>query len=83
MKIAICGAGTVGRGVTQILQDNHALISARTGEAIEISVVASRSVPTDEVFKGLAYTADMGSVCARQDVDVVVELMGVQPTPKR
>ena len=41
MKIAICGAGTVGRGVTQILQDNQALITARTGKAIEITVVAS------------------------------------------
>ena len=76
MKIAICGAGTVGRGVTQILQDNQALITARTGKAIEITVVASRSVPTDETFKDIAYTADIGSVCARQDVDVVVELMG-------
>ena len=76
MKIAICGAGTVGRGVTQILQDNQALITARTGKAIEITVVASLSVPTDEIFKDIAYTADIGSVCARQDVDVVVELMG-------
>ena len=76
MKIAICGAGTVGRGVTQILQDNQALITARTGKTIEITVVASRSVPTDEIFKDIAYTADIGSVCARQDVDVVVELMG-------
>ncbi len=76
MKIAICGAGTVGRGVTQILHDNHALITARTGAAIEIAVVASRSAPTHQVFEGIAYTADVGSVCRREDIDVVVELMG-------
>lgn len=76
MKIAICGAGTVGQGVTQILLDNHALITARTGGTIEITVVASRSVPTDQVFKGIAYTADIHSVCRRDDVDVVVELIG-------
>ncbi|MBT3461806.1 MAG: homoserine dehydrogenase [Gammaproteobacteria bacterium] len=76
MKIAICGAGTVGQGVTQILHDNHALITARTGGTIEVTVVASRSVPTDQVFKGVAYTADIHSVCRRDDVDVVVELIG-------
>ena len=76
MKIGICGAGTVGRGVTQILQDNHALITARTGKAIEVTVVASRSAPTDKIFKDIAYTADIVSVCRRDDVDVVVELIG-------
>ena len=73
MKIGICGAGTVGRGVTQILQDNHALITARTGKALEVTVVASRSAPTDKIFKDIAYTADIVSVCRRDDVDVVVE----------
>ena len=76
MKIAICGAGTVGTGVAQILHDNADLIKLRGGEAIEIAVVASRRPPSEGPLADLEFTSDLISVCGRSDVDVVVELMG-------
>lgn len=83
MKIAICGAGTVGTGVAQILHDNADLISLRGGEDIEIAVVASRRRPLDGPLQGYEFTSDLSSVCERSDVDVIVELMGGTTDAKR
>lgn len=83
MRIAICGAGTVGSGVAEILQGNRALIEARTGSSIDIEILASRSQPKAEVFAGLTFTSDVLSVCGDENIDVVVELMGGTTDAKR
>ena len=83
MRIAICGAGTVGSGVAEILLKNQELIKARTGTAVTIEVVASRSEPKADAFAGIPFTTDVVSVCHRTDVDVVVELMGGTNDAKR
>ena len=39
VKIAVLGYGTVGSGVVEVINTNHALINKRVGEDLEIKYV--------------------------------------------
>ncbi|MEL7189346.1 MAG: homoserine dehydrogenase, partial [Pseudomonadota bacterium] len=83
LRIAIAGLGTVGAGVIRLLETNRDLISARAGRAIEVTAVSARDRGKDRGvdISGFAWEDDMTALAGRDDVDVVVELVGDSDGP--
>ncbi|WP_245804566.1 homoserine dehydrogenase [Erythrobacter tepidarius] len=78
LRIAIAGLGTVGAGVIRLLATNAALIAARAGRRIEVVAVSARDRGKDRGvdITPFAWEDDMTALARRDDVDVVVELVG-------
>ncbi len=78
IKVAVLGAGVVASGVVKVLQRNQAEIMRRAGRGIEVVAVAARdpvkarSVLGDQV----TIVEDFAALALREDVDIVVEVMG-------
>jgi len=75
LRIAIAGLGNVAQGVLELLRENGSVMATRAGRAIEVAVIASRS-RRDVDLLGAEFTTDVLSLTRRQDVDLIVELMG-------
>ena len=76
--VAVLGFGTVGAGVVETLLKNGELLERRLGVRLVLRAVADLDVTTDRgvvVPEGLL-TTDGAEAIARDDVDVVVELIG-------
>ncbi|MGD8327737.1 MAG: homoserine dehydrogenase, partial [Sphingomonadales bacterium] len=83
LKIGLAGLGTVGAGVIRLLEENADIIKARSGRDIRISAVSARDRHRDRgvdlsVFE---WVDDASSLATRDDVDVVVELIGGSDGP--
>jgi len=78
LKIAIAGLGTVGVGVIKILENNKAVIAARTGRNIEIMAVSAsnRNRDRDVDISGYEWVDNALDFASRDDVEIVVELIG-------
>jgi homoserine dehydrogenase len=78
LRIGIAGLGTVGAGTLKILQDNAAMIAARTGRSIEVVAVSMRSPSKkrDAKLDGIRIEVDARALSSASDVDVVVETIG-------
>ncbi len=83
LRIAIAGLGTVGAGVIRLLETNADLIAARAGRPIEVVSVSARARGKDRGIdiSALAWEDDMTRLAKRDDVDVVVELVGGSDGP--
>ena len=83
LRIAIAGLGTVGAGVIRLLNTNRDLIAARAGRAIEVVAVSARDRSLDRGvdLSGYAWEDDMTELAGREDVDVMVELVGGSDGP--
>ncbi|WP_271078956.1 homoserine dehydrogenase [Aurantiacibacter sp. MUD61] len=83
LRIALAGLGTVGAGVIRLLDENGALIARRAGRPIEIVAVSARDRAKDRGvdLSAYAWEDDMTAFAARDDVDVVVELVGGSDGP--
>ncbi|MEM7780333.1 MAG: homoserine dehydrogenase [Pseudomonadota bacterium] len=83
LRIAIAGLGTVGMGVIRLLETNADLIAARAGRAIEVVAVSARERGKDRGvdISALDWADDMTDLANRNDVDVVVELVGGSEGP--
>lgn len=78
LRVGIAGLGTVGTGVVELLQRNKALIAARAGAAISVTAISMRD-PTkkrDADVTGIAIVPDAAALAARDDVDIVIEVIG-------
>jgi homoserine dehydrogenase len=78
LRVGIAGFGTVGSGLAGVMQANAEACEKRTGRKVVISAVADRDPakkPTIEAL-GAQYVGDAGDLIDRDDVDVVVELIG-------
>lgn len=75
MRIGVAGLGNVAQGLLALLRENREQIMAACGESIEVVVVASRT-RRDVDLAGAAFSHDVMALAARNDIDVVVELMG-------
>ena len=78
LRLGIAGIGTVGVGTIRIVQDQAALLKARTGRDIAISAVSARSRDLDRGIRIADYdwADDPVALASRDDVDVFVELIG-------
>ncbi|MGY1986156.1 homoserine dehydrogenase [Blastococcus sp. SYSU DS0669] len=76
LKVALLGCGTVGSAVLRALQEQADDLGARVGRAVEVAGVAVRrpdhhpDVPPDLL------TTDAHALVTRDDVDLVVEVIG-------
>ncbi|MEC8153399.1 MAG: homoserine dehydrogenase, partial [Pseudomonadota bacterium] len=64
--------------VLRLLTDKQAEISARTGGALRVTAVSARDASRDRGvdLSGLAFEADAAALAVRDDVDVLVEVIG-------
>jgi homoserine dehydrogenase len=83
LRIALAGLGTVGAGVVKLLDANRDLITRRAGRPIEIVAVNARDRHRDRGVdvSRFAWVDDTGDLAVRDDVDVVVELIGGSDGP--
>ncbi len=83
LRVALAGLGTVGAGVIKLLDENRALIERRAGRAIEVTAVSARDRSRDRGvdLSGMAWEDDPAALAARDDVDVVAELIGGSDGP--
>ena len=76
VRIGICGLGTVGAGVFNVLTRNAQPINARAGFEIEIAQVGARRDNPDCNTTNTPITRDIFDVVKNPEVDIVVELIG-------
>jgi homoserine dehydrogenase len=78
LRIALAGLGTVGGGVIRLIETNGTLIARRAGRPFEIVAVCARDRSKDRGVDLSRYPweDDMTLLAGREDVDVVVELVG-------
>ena len=83
LKIALAGLGTVGVGVIRLIEANAALIARRAGRPLQVTVVSARdrSKPRGVDLSAYAWEDDMVILGERDDVDVVVEMVGGSDGP--
>jgi len=83
LRVALAGLGTVGAGVVRLLDANADLIARRAGRPIEVVAVSARDRGRDRGvdLSRFAWEDDATRLAAREDVDVVVELVGGSDGP--
>ena len=81
--IAVLGLGNVGSEVVRIIEDSATDLAARIGAPLELRGVAVRHVADDRGVPVAMLTDNVEELVSREDVDIVVELMGpVEPARK-
>ncbi|MBB6351105.1 homoserine dehydrogenase [Nonomuraea muscovyensis] len=78
LKVALLGCGVVGTQVIRLIHEQHADLAARIGAPLELAGVAvrrlgrKREVDLDPAL----FTTDAESLVSRDDVDIVIEVIG-------
>ena len=79
LKLALLGCGTVGTEVVRLLHEQAGDLAARIGAPVELAGIAVRRLGRDRgplpVDPGL-FTTDPLGLIKRDDVDIVVEVVG-------
>ena len=78
LKVAVLGCGSVGSQVVRLLQEQRDDLTARVGAPLDLVGVAVRRLDAPreiELPDGLL-TTDAHGLAAREDVDLVVEVIG-------
>jgi homoserine dehydrogenase len=76
LRIGICGLGTVGSGLFNLLESNRVEIERKVGREIILSQVGCRRDHPDCDLSSTNVTRDIFEVANNPDVDVLVELIG-------
>jgi homoserine dehydrogenase len=79
LRVGIAGLGTVGGGVLKVLATDAASLAARAGVAdVKVTAVSARDKKKDRGvdLSTIAWEDDPVALASRDDVDVVVELVG-------
>ena len=77
-KVALLGCGVVGSAVVRLLQQHSGELAARVGAPLELAGIAvrrpdrRRDLPVDPAL----FTTDAAGLVEREDVDIVVEVIG-------
>lgn len=75
INIAVLGYGTVGSGVVEVINKNHASINKRAGQEVNVKYVLDlRDFPGDPVEKILVH--DYNVIVNDPEVKIIVEVMG-------
>jgi homoserine dehydrogenase len=81
--VAVLGLGNVGSQVVRIIEESADDLSARIGAPLVLRGVGVRRVADDRGVPVDMLTSDIEELVSREDVDVVVEVMGpVEPARK-
>jgi homoserine dehydrogenase len=83
LRLGLAGLGTVGIGVVKIIQSQAELIGARSGRPVTITAVSARdrTKNRDADLSAYAWEDDPVALARRDDVDVLVEVMGGHEGP--
>ncbi len=78
LKVALLGCGSVGSQVVRLLEEQAADLAARVGATVELAGVAVRNLDSEREVEVPAHllTTDAEALVSREDVDVVIELIG-------
>ena len=78
LRVALLGCGTVGSEVVRLLHDNADDLAARIGAPLELAGIAVRRLgrPRDLPVDSSLFTTDAAALVARDDVHLVVEVIG-------
>ena len=78
LRVGIAGLGVVGGETARQLSHRGAEIAAVAGRPFTITAVSARSRSADRGFdmSGIAWVEDAADIAARDDVDIVVEMIG-------
>ena len=78
LRVGIAGLGVVGGETARQLSHRGAEIAAVAGRSFTITAVSARSRTADRGFdmSGIAWVDDAADIAARDDVDIVVEMIG-------
>lgn len=84
VRVGLIGLGTVGTGVVKILQQRSSSLEKLLGARIEVRGIAVRDVTKSRDVQTApgVLTDDAAALVRRDDIDVVVELMGGTTTAK-
>lgn len=82
VSVGIVGLGTVGGGAFNLLRDNAAEISRRTGRDIRITHVGARRDNPRYDLSGIKVSRDIMAVVNDPDIDIVVEVIGGTTTAR-
>ncbi|MFQ5622280.1 MAG: homoserine dehydrogenase [Paracoccaceae bacterium] len=85
LRIGLAGIGTVGTGVVRIVQENAGLLAARAGREIAVAAVSARTRHRNRGvdLSAYAWEDDPVALARRDDVDLVVEVIGGENGPAR
>ena len=78
IRVGLLGAGTVGSQTARLIVEQRDELAARTGAVVELAGVAClrpEEVDAPWIARDLL-TTDTAALCAREDVDIVIELIG-------
>ncbi|WP_346619806.1 homoserine dehydrogenase [Blastococcus montanus] len=76
LKVALLGCGTVGGAVLRVLQEQAGDLGARVGRPVEVAGVAVRRPSHHPDVPAHLLTTDAHGLVTRDDVDLVVEVIG-------
>ncbi|REX88232.1 homoserine dehydrogenase, partial [Mycobacterium tuberculosis] len=74
--VAVLGLGNVGSEVVRIIENSAEDLAARVGAPLVLRGIGVRRVTTDRGVPIELLTDDIEELVAREDVDIVVEVMG-------
>ncbi|HLY34718.1 MAG TPA: homoserine dehydrogenase [Jatrophihabitantaceae bacterium] len=76
LKVALLGCGVVGSQVVRLLDEQADDLAARIGRPLELAGIAVRRPARHTDVKPELLTTDAAALVARDDVDLVVEVIG-------
>jgi homoserine dehydrogenase len=78
VRVALLGCGVVGSQVARLIHEQADDLDARVGAPVELAGIAVRrlGLPRDVDLPEGLFTTDAAALVARDDVDVVVEVIG-------
>ncbi|MFN3586784.1 MAG: homoserine dehydrogenase [Moraxellaceae bacterium] len=82
VSVGIVGLGTVGGGAFNLLRENAAEISRRTGREIRVTQVGARRDNPRYDLTGTVVSRDIFEVVNNPDIDIVVEVIGGTTTAR-
>jgi homoserine dehydrogenase len=76
IRVALLGCGVVGTQVARLIEDHGSDLAARIGAPLELAAIAVRRPNRHPSVPQQLLTTDTAAVVDRDDVDVVVEVIG-------